>query len=160
MNFLNELFSNNSMYLTLSKEMSRIDFMYNKFISNNVSKINKIKYNSLLSELLKDLEGLEEYEKCDELLKMFLEVPEDYKQPKCSFDINVVLKERGFDLIPEEELVNMKRVQYLEHNGFCPCVGLGLQQLLVEGLQSLRAEDPHAVEGLQGLYGRGQGCEP
>jgi len=107
MNFLNELFSNNSMYLTLSKEMSRIDFMYNKFISNNVSKINKIKYNSLLSELLKDLEGLEEYEKCDELLKMFLEVPEDYKQPKCSFDINVVLKERGFDLIPEEELVNM-----------------------------------------------------
>jgi hypothetical protein len=81
--------------------------MYNKFISNNVSKINKIKYNSLLSELLKDLEGLEEYEKCDELLKMFLEVPEDYKQPKCSFDINVVLKERGFDLIPEEELVNM-----------------------------------------------------
>lgn len=107
MNFLNELFSNNSFYLTLSKEMKQTDLMYNKFISNNVFKINKIRYNFLLSELIKELEELEDYEKCQELNKMFIDIPENYKEPKCSFDINVFLEHKGLDLVPEEELLNM-----------------------------------------------------
>ncbi len=54
----------------------------------------------------------------------------------------------------------MEALRYLEHSGLCPCVGLGLEILVVEGLRGLHAEDLDAVEGLQGLHGRRQGCEP
>lgn len=107
MSFMDELFSNNSIYMTLSKEMDNVEYMYYKYITNGVSKFNIKTYNSGLSELIKEFEKIEDYEKCDELSKMKLELPENYIEPKCSFDINVVLKRKGLETVPYDVLAEM-----------------------------------------------------
>jgi hypothetical protein len=107
MSFMDELFTNNSMYLTLSKEMDKVEYMYYKYITDGVSKFNMITYNSGLSELIKEFEKIEDYEKCDQLFKMKLDIPVNYIQPKCSFDINVILKRKGLETVPYDVLSEM-----------------------------------------------------
>lgn len=107
MSFMDELFSNNSIYMTLSKEMDNVEYMYYKYITDGVSKFNIKTYNSGLSELIKEFEKIEDYEKCDELSKMKLELPDNYIEPKCSFDINVVLKRKGLETVPYDVLAEM-----------------------------------------------------
>lgn len=104
---MDELFSNNSIYMTLSKEMDNVEYMYYKYITDGVSKFNIKTYNSGLSELITEFEKIEDYEKCDELSKMKLELPENYIEPKCSFDINVVLKRKGLETVPYDVLAEM-----------------------------------------------------
>jgi hypothetical protein len=107
MNFIDELFENNSMYESLSKQMDINEYMYYKYITNSVGKFNKIKYNDDLFELIHRLEQNEEYEKCDELNKMKLDIPEGYVEPKCYFDINIILKQKGFDSVSYDILSEM-----------------------------------------------------
>lgn len=107
MSFMDELFSNNSIYMTLSKEMDNVEYMYYKYITDGVSKFNIKTYNSGLSELIKEFEKIEDYEKCDQLSKMKLELPDNYIEPKCSFDINVVLKRKGLETVPYDVLAEM-----------------------------------------------------
>jgi hypothetical protein len=73
MNFIDELFENNSMYESLSKQMDNNEYMYYKYITNSIGKFNKLKYNEDLIELIHRFEENEEYEKCDELNKMKLD---------------------------------------------------------------------------------------
>lgn len=107
MSFMDELFSNNSIYMTLSKEMDNVEYMYYKYITDGVSKFNIKTYNSGLSELIKEFEKIEDYEKCDELSKMKLELPENYIEPKCSFDINIILRKKGLETVPYDVLAEM-----------------------------------------------------
>lgn len=104
---MDELFSNNSIYMTLSKEMDNVEYMYYKYITDGVSKFNIKTYNSGLSELIKEFEKIEDYEKCDQLSKMKLELPENYIEPKCSFDINIILRKRGLETVPYDVLAEM-----------------------------------------------------
>lgn len=104
---MDELFSNNSIYMTLSKEMDNVEYMYYKYITDGVSKFNIKTYNSGLSELIKEFEKIEDYEKCDELSKMKLELPENYIEPKCSFDINIILRKKGLETVPYDVLAEM-----------------------------------------------------
>jgi len=105
--FMDELFSNNSIYMTISKEMDEVEYLYYKYKTDSVGKFNKIQYNKGLSNLIKAFENIEDYEKCEDLLKMMLEIPEDYVEPKCSFDINIILEKKGRDLVPYDILSQM-----------------------------------------------------
>ena len=107
MDFIDELFENNSMYESISKQMDKVEYMYYKYITNSVGKFNKLKYNEGLLELIHEFEQNEDYEKCDELIKMKFDIPDGYIEPKCSFDINIILVQKGFDLVPYEILSEM-----------------------------------------------------
>ena len=107
MDFIDELFENNSMYESISKQMDKVEYMYYKYITNGVGKFNLLKYNEGLLELIHEFEQNEDYEKCDELIKMKFDIPDGYIEPKCSFDINIILEQKGFDLVPYEILSEM-----------------------------------------------------
>ena len=107
MDFIDELFENNSMYESISKQMDKVEYMYYKYITKSVGKFNKLIYNEGLLELIHEFEQNEDYEKCDELIKMKFDIPDGYIEPKCSFDINTILVQKGFDLVPYEILSEM-----------------------------------------------------
>ena len=53
MDFIDELFENNSMYESISKQMDKVEYMYYKYITNSVGKFNKLKYNEGLLNRMK-----------------------------------------------------------------------------------------------------------
>ena len=46
--FMDELFSNNSIYMTISKEMDEVEYLYYKYKTDSVGKFNKIQYNKYI----------------------------------------------------------------------------------------------------------------
>jgi hypothetical protein len=96
---------------SLIKDEPKINYvisnMYDLFVGDRIPKWDKKTYNAFLWMAIKRYELVEEYDKCDKLKELYLEIPEDYQSPKCSFNLNPILVGAGFEPIPEEELFSM-----------------------------------------------------
>lgn len=92
----------------IDKEQKKVfDNICEFFVTDRISKLDKTMYNSMLWLAIKQYELIEEYDKCEVLKDMFLEIPEGYQPPKCTLNLNPLLKHNNLETIPEEEMVLM-----------------------------------------------------